>query len=938
MGRFKLGILLFLFYIGAIATSAPTCADTAQASRYYEDGVVRQRQGDLKGAVVQLKNALQQDTSLLPARMLLGSIYLQLGYGAAAEHELELARRLGADRALTAEPLARSLLLQSKYHELLESVQVEGFDRTLESKLLVLRGHAQAELGKLSDAEQTFARAARLDPQAAGPQVAQAMLLLRGGHPAQAQTLADKALRLDDTNADVWSVKASVEHAMGNVEPALAAYAKVLALQPRNLNARVARAGLLIDTHHDAEAGKDIAYLKTEFPADPRAYYLRSLMLQRAGDTQGMQAALQQAAAALSKIKPQDLHRRAPLLLLAGLVHYSLGEYERAIEFLTSYVRKFPGQPSARKVLGAALLARGDYFRAIDVLEPALRAMPNDYRTMELLGLAYMRKGSHVRAAELLDRAAQMNAAAPGVRVGAALNRLAAGEKGAAAELERVFDEHQDQTGAGVAAALAYLRKGAPTEALRVAKVLSAHESDNLTVLSLLASAQVGTGKLADARATLERILSQDRTFVPARLNLARLDLLQGKADAARQRLQGVLRDDPANVPAMVALARAARAQDDSREAARWLEKARATAPDYVPATLALVELHLQAGHAKEALAVAKDAVARLPDNLQLVLALARSALATGDAKQARSALSTRGYLAGFDAKWLYRIAQLQRAAGAPSDAVYSLQKAVKGDPDSIPLQAALADALIASRRLDEAAKVAATLKQHHADATVGYRIDGDIAFQRRQYAKALRSYQAGLKRKASTTLLIRVYNAQRSLGRLHDGVIFLEQWLQRKPHDQPLRQTLAEAYVSAGRTDDAVTEYRQLLDREPNNLSVINNLAYLLADRDPPHARRLAERAYAIAPHDASVNDTLGWILVSQGDPHGGLTYLREAQYRDAADPEIRYHLAVALKTLGRIDEAQLQLQQALAASGHFTSETAARRLLQRLGPSEKH
>ncbi len=932
MSRFRLGTLMLLISVAAIALPGTVCADSTRASQLYEDGVVRQRQGDLKGAVVQLKNALQQDTSLLPARMLLGTVYLQLGNGAAAQHELELATRLGADRMLTAVPFAQSLLLQSKYSELLERVQTDGFDRALESKLLVLRGHAQAELGNLTDAEQAFGRAARLDPDAAGPQVAQAMLLLRRGHPEQAQTLVDKALLLDGDSADVWSVKASIEHAMGNAEPALAAYAKVLALQPRNLDARIARAGLWIDTHHRAEAGKDIQFLKAEFPADPRAYYLDSLLLQQAGNAAGARDALQRASAALARIKPEELQRRAPLLLLAGLVHYSLGEYERAVEYLTSYIYRYPGQPGARKVLGAALLASGDHFRAIDVLEPALRAMPNDFRTMELLGLAYMRRGWHVQAAELLDRSAQMNAGSPGVRVDAALNRLAAGDEGAAAELEKVFDEHEEQSGAGILAALSYLRKGEPAQALGIARRLEQREPKNMTVLSLLASAQVGNGKLAEARTTLEGMLDRDPTFVPARLNLARLELMQGNADAARARLQDLLKDDSANAPAMVELARASADEGDQPTAVRWLEKARAAAPDYVPASVTLVDLHLRAGRAKEALAVAKEAAARLPDNLELVLALARSALAAGDNKQAKSVLSTRAYLAGFDGKWLYRIAQLQRAAGAPIEAVYSLQKAAKGDPDSLSVQIALADTLLSSDRLDEAAGVAATLLRRHPDAAAGDRIAGDIAFRRRQYAQALQHYRAAVAHEPSTALAIRIYNAERQLDRLKDGIAYLEQWLQRRPHDSAVRQALAEAYVRAGRHSDAEAEFRHLLREQPKNVSVMNNLAYLLLESEPGNARELATRAHGIAPDDASVNDTLGWILVRQGDARGGLTYLREAQYRDAANPEIRYHLAVALDALGRRDEARVELRQALASNDQFAAAPDARQLLERL------
>jgi Flp pilus assembly protein TadD len=61
-----------------------------------------------------------------------------------------------------------------------------------------------------------------------------------------------------------------------------------------------------------------------------------------------------------------------------------------------------------------------------------------------------------------------------------------------------------------------------------------------------------------------------------------------------------------------------------------------------------------------------------------------------------------------------------------------------------------------------------------------------------------------------------------------------------------------------------------------------------------------VAERAYQLAPSDANVADTLGWALVEAGQVEKGLRYLREAQVRAPANPEIRDHLAEALKRRG--------------------------------------
>ncbi len=46
-------------------------------------------------------------------------------------------------------------------------------------------------------------------------------------------------------------MKASIAHAQGNVQDALAGYSKALALQPDYLDALIARASLLLDLNRD---------------------------------------------------------------------------------------------------------------------------------------------------------------------------------------------------------------------------------------------------------------------------------------------------------------------------------------------------------------------------------------------------------------------------------------------------------------------------------------------------------------------------------------------------------------------------------------------------------------------------------------------------------------------------------------------------------------
>ena len=93
-----------------------------------------------------------------------------------------------------------------------------------------------------------------------------------------------------------------------------------------------------------------------------------------------------------------------------------------------------------------------------------------------------------------------------------------------------------------------------------------------------------------------------------------------------------------------------------------------------------------------------------------------------------------------------------------------------------------------------------------------------------------------------------------------------------------------------------------------------------------PGRARK--GRAHRLAPKDPAIQDTLGWILVEQGQVDKGLRQLRDARLRDPQNPEIRVHLAAALAKSGRRDEAKREVEELLKSAPPTEIAAAARKL----------
>jgi Flp pilus assembly protein TadD len=122
-----------------------------------------------------------------------------------------------------------------------------------------------------------------------------------------------------------------------------------------------------------------------------------------------------------------------------------------------------------------------------------------------------------------------------------------------------------------------------------------------------------------------------------------------------------------------------------------------------------------------------------------------------------------------------------------------------------------------------------------------------------------------------------------------------------------------------------------------PTDAPALNNLAWLVQQKgDLAKARGLPEQAVATAPRaphlSSQLNDTLGWILLAQGEAGKALTYLSAASRSAPKNPDIQYHLAVALNRLGRIADAQAMLETLIDSGAAFSDRPEAEKLLQQL------
>ena len=904
------------------------------ADGYYEDARQRYYAGDREAALIQLKNALQADSQHIPSLLLAGEIQMELARPADAGHQFSEALLLGADRNLLAPKLAEAYLVQGKYTELVKQIPADDLSGSAKIEVLAYRAQAFLGLGNLEAAAQTVSRANTVEPGALSPNVANVSLLISQADYDKALAVAEKLVVDWPEAASSWSALGVAQQANGEPGAAIQSYSRALELDQAFDQARMGRVALLVDAKRDEEAWVDLDFLGKIHPLDPRLRYLRAQLSERAGEHEEALKQYKFAVEVLATLPPETITNDPQLTLIAGLSHYGYGNYENARSFLDIYLSQNSEDVAVSMLLASILLQLDDAPRATKILTPLYKGDSNNPRILALLAAAHSQTGHYERAIQLLMRITDIQPDSE-TFTDLARYRLSAGytAEGLLA-LQQIVADDAANISAGFSLAAAYLDMGRTGEAVKITASLVGHAPDNLAVQNLHAMALLANGDANGAEQALKNLVRAEPGFVPANISLARVEVQLGKYEAADQRLQALLEKQKTNATVMLELARMERSRGRLREAQLWAEAAvREESPAMLEAKIFLIDHMLATGDIAEAEDIASNMANGADESLRAQAIYAQVMTAAEKPDIAATIYRRMQKLAGFNVDKLYRIAKLQAELGAWDAAAVTLRKALTEQPEHEPSLLLYAQSYVESKDFERALGVLDGLLTAHPESTVGRGAQAETLARSGALDQALVEYQKVLSKNYDQRWLVGLFRVHVLSGEHEQAEALLRDTLEAYPNDTLVRMTLSDYLLGLQRWQGARHELEVLLAEFPDNPVLLNNMAFTLNELDSPEALTYARRAYDLAPQDGSINDTLGWLLVSSGQAEEGLPLLREASTRMANDPQVRYHLGVALHQLGRKAEAKAELQQALELGrAGFSQRADVKHLLETL------
>lgn len=457
-----------------------------------------------------------------------------------------------------------------------------------------------------------------------------------------------------------------------------------------------------------------------------------------------------------------------------------------------------------------------------------------------------------------------------------------------------------------MAARAAQIALGAqsPSDALTAAQLWHEYAPHSEQAVQLDAALLILSGKPDQA----EPMLAGELAKVPAANRGAALLALQTLIERGPNRvgglqvLQNLLKNDMGMPEAQLAIGRQQLAADDRPGARASFEHALALKPDFLQAALALGQMGPE--ERKEAIASFESYVKQHPKEREVRLALSQLYLSSDRLDDAQKQFETlrsmnpqdptpllalgiiKGQQKQYDAaqKYLAQYAELaEKTPGADrgqaylylaqlaleqkheDDAAKWLDKVPPSSQQYVTARVTRAQLLAGNGKVDDARKLLAGIQTDDPrEQSQIARTDAAILFDAKRYPEA----QARLQ-EASEAL----------------------------PNDPDIQYDYAMAAEKNRHYDVMESVLRKLMQEQPENPQAYNALGYSLADRNQrlDEAGKLIEKASALAPNDAFIMDSLGWVKYRQGDTADAVKLLKRA-YDIQPNAEIGAHLGEVL------------------------------------------
>jgi tetratricopeptide (TPR) repeat protein len=586
---------------------------------------------------------------------------------------------------------------------------------------------------------------------------------------------------------------------------------------------------------------------------------------------------------------PESLFLRVNLAQL----YWRMGRIADAVREAEGVLKANPDQEDAHRLLANLYLqnlgngqgpkvAKQSLEKAIEHFEALTRLEPNQIDSYVVLGRLYQLNNQRTKAEEVLKKAVEADPTSRNAINGLAKLYFDQGQYSEVVDLLKRIPDGENEPGTLAMLGLAYAQSHHLVEALDAYQKALAQEPDNEEVRRYYAEALLESGKTAQARAELQKLLQADPQDGSTYLRLAQLDRQEGHFDQARKEL----------------------------------DRAKALLPDDIEVPYQEVLLEEALGNEDKAVSI-----------LQELLKQSEKPEGKYTVAEARDR-----------AIFLERLGLIYRNQEKYDQALDAFRQIVALGQNQEPQgEALIIDTLRLSHQPQKALEEAnAALQKYPKDRSLKL-LRASLLGQQGKVDEAVQSLERELKGgPQDRDVYVAIAQIYSDAKRYKDAEAVLQKALAADPkvEDQEFAIfLLGSVYERQKKYDAAEEQFKKVLAQDPLNAAAANYLGYLLADRGIrlDESVKYIQRALQIEPNNGAYLDSLGWAYYKMKRYDLAQPPLEKAARLMRTDPTILEHLGKLYLAQGKTQEAEEQWERALkvwpnAVGSDFDAEEAAR------------
>ncbi|WP_448565167.1 XrtA/PEP-CTERM system TPR-repeat protein PrsT [Thalassotalea ganghwensis] len=887
-----------------IALSLSGCGEPENAENYLKQANQYLAEGKFQESIIVLKNAVRLAPKSAEARLKLGHAHLGVGNGLDAVKELEKAQQFKSPKAKVLPLLARAYLITNDNLAILSLEDIDSLPEEAKLQVMAYKTLAAIREQQIDLAESIVTEIEQLNSANPYATLAAAYYATAKDDVDHAEALVAKVNSNFANIPEVIMLAAQIASAKQEHVKASKYYQQYEKLQPQSrlIYLLVSNSLLKAEKYQEAEAYAD-RILKA-IPNQPLANYVKASVRYVEKDHQ----------AALEHIEVAIRGQYAPPLarLIAGVSAYQLGYFEKAHLHLGFIVDNLLPEHPAKKMFIISQFQLGlidDLTESIGDFSPQNEA---DQNFLSSLSYNLYSIGAIKEAKELVGKAEAVEQQGNQSSAKQGLLKLMMNDSSGFEDLEGALSGDESLKGKEMLLAYAALHSGNIEKAEEITLQWQKEHPESPGSYNMQAAIYLAKNQPEQAIKALKLSLEKDDKNFYALTELAKVYFQTKQIELAKTYVDKAVTVYPQNPKAL----RYFYAVNKDQSALDKINQAYQEKKQNVELTLLYIDALIDAKQFDKAQTVSttiefdiKTPKKAWFQRINIYRAQQSDELTL---KTIESWLNVNPY----HIEPVFLITDYYAKNGQAEKAYSYFDKALANyHKENLPLKAAYLQLLLDTGKAQQASELFQDehFEQLNPDVYSGF--EGRLAIFAKNYSLAAEKLTPFYQRYPSTQNALLLSLSYQKLGKNEVVVEHLTQHLEQQGDDDRVRMMLANSYLGLDRKK-AIQHYIKLLETQPENIIVLNNLAWLSMDLgDLDQALNYAKRAYEIKPDLPNVVDTYGMVTFKQGDQLKAWKLLKKAyELSNHQEPDIAMNFAEVLIANNQDDEAKEVLKSTLS------------------------